>query len=228
MKFNTDLRWLLYLQKRRNKLEEKIEFQNKNEREIDSQINNLEMKSDDLERKAASYALSIDDLNKDNEYDTSLYNKNRRDMMKKKAENHSINAIQRKFYTQFFKQKEKIEEMLLNYNSSIESDKNSIIEEGRESELNDKITEINIKQHPLIVEINQILNNLKESLPKISSKLPWDKPRFYQNTKSNNFNNFQEQNRSRIEYPTHKTSKSEDYGQLSLNQNKSILLFNIK
>ena len=65
-----------------------------------------------------------------------------------------------------FKQKEKIEEMLLNYNSSIESYKNSIIEEGRESELNDKITEINIKQHPLIAEINQILNNLKESLPK--------------------------------------------------------------
>ena len=101
MRFNTDLRWLLYLQKRRNKLEEQIEFQNKNEREIDSQINNLEMKSDDLERKAASYALSIDDLNKDNEYDTSLYNKNRRDMMKKKAENHSINAIQRNFILSF-------------------------------------------------------------------------------------------------------------------------------
>ena len=204
------LKMLTTLSEKKKKLDEKIEFQNKTESEIDSQINNMEMKSDDLERKAASYALSIRDLNNNDEYDSLLYDPKRKDLMKKKAENHSINALQRIFFTKIYKQREKVEEMLLNHNSSIDEYNRSLIESGKESESSQKIIRININEHPLMIELNQTLNKLKVSLPKITSKLPWDKPKLYQNKRLHHLNRIQEQSKSRTEAPMHKISKSED------------------
>lgn len=40
-----------------------------------------------------------------------------------------------------------------------------------------------------MVEINQNLNNLMKSLPQISSKITWDKPRFLKSWRLQNFRN---------------------------------------
>lgn len=71
---------------------------------------------------------------------------------KKQVEKHAISALNKKFYVQFLKQKEDLEDKLNKHNDFIENMNNGETNTQRKAE-----NTIDINTFPLMKEINQVL-----------------------------------------------------------------------
>lgn len=114
---------LTVLQERNFKLDKEIEFQNKNEIEIDDNTEKTIAKLGHAESDARK--LEIDIKNPENESLTS-YNPEAIIIRKKKVEKHSINAISRKFHAKILIQKERLDRVISKYNTNLKTHKEVI------------------------------------------------------------------------------------------------------
>ena len=199
------LKALTVLNEKKAQLNSQIELQQKTEGDLENETLNMRVKLDDVETKAQLKGLSLDQ--QDHEDELYTRHPDQVEALKKKIEKHSIQAIRRKFFTKISKQQQRLQEALDTYNTSVDFHKKEMQQFGEESELSkEKIT---INNHPLMKEITHTLNELKGSLPKINSKLSWEKPRFF---KSRRFQSFKRNitNRSRTDNAYENGSRSED------------------
>jgi hypothetical protein len=166
-------------------MDKQMEVQKENEDCIQKNTIEMEKKIKDLENKAKSQGINIEQLDEDKLFlqvrDPKLI-----ELRKKIIERNAINSIEKKFYTKFNTQKEKLEQILLGYNEFLDTLNSRPDKQSIESNIRDLI---DINSNLLYNEITKQLDELKRSLPTISTRLPWQtglffKPRSTSNSRS--------------------------------------------
>ncbi|CAI2362053.1 unnamed protein product [Moneuplotes crassus] len=195
------LKDLITLEERKTNYDKQIDFQLRTEIDLDQEIENSKTRAKEMQEKAKQEGLfdHKDDIN------SLLYSPERVKTMKQKIEKHSLNAIHRKFYTKIFKQKEKLQRILDSYNDSVIAHNNVLsndahssatLNTSKESSINKSQDLIQMGKHPLLQQINSSLTSLKKSLPRITNKLKWDKPIWFNKNKLNSLKNTGKNKRS--------------------------------
>lgn len=118
-------------------------------------------------------------------------------IMKREKVKELKNKIEQNVLKQAFKkflgQRERLTDVLLNYNETVEGYEKAMAEKKKEKRQKNSTTFISkaekfeklpVKQHQLLQEINEIIKEVKKKIPKIDKKLPWDKPVFFKNRNS--------------------------------------------
>ena len=165
------LKDMIVYDKRERQYNIQMEFQKETEQQIDQRTEEVKKKVEELEKEARKLGLNPD---KEEEDIISVQIKDPKviAMRKKKVEKDSIKGIHRKFYSKFKDQKERLELKLSRYNEFFKTIPNTNL-------MKKKGSLININAHPLIKEFDQVLEELRPSLPKITSKLPWNSGSMY-------------------------------------------------
>lgn len=188
----------------RNKHQEKVHllnFQAESEIKLESKAEELERKIRELEREAKSKGINLSKFEEEDEIAIAIKDPKLIEYKKKQVEKHAINALNKKFYAQFKKQREQLEDKLNKHNDFIESMNNDETNTQRKSE---KI--IDVDSFPLLQEINEVLAEWKESVPLINSKLPWKTSKLFKPRSSSS--------NSRLPYKKNKVSFKGKYTNL--------------
>lgn len=157
-----------------------LEFEEQNQARLEEGASMMSLRVKQLEDEVKSKGLSLsyqvtEDENDQGSKEYVLVNK-------KSIEQHSLNAIHRKFYTKIYEQRERLAQLIRNYNNAVETHQQQTFDDDKKVSFKEGV--INVNDHPLMQQIDQSLSDLQKSLPKISSKLPWDKPRFIEGSQN--------------------------------------------
>mmetsp|Transcript_29533 Transcript_29533/g.26115 ORF Transcript_29533/g.26115 Transcript_29533/m.26115 type:complete len:401 (-) Transcript_29533:59-1261(-) len=213
------LKDLVVFEERNQKYDNQIEFQNKTEIEIDEETVNAKIRVEEIEQQCKDEGI----LDKDpqQEMNSFIYSPEKINIMKKKIEKHSLDAIHRKFYTKILKQKERLNQDLSSHHDSLTFHNTTLNSEDipRKNLSVSFESKLKLKKHPLMKEINKTLTDLKKSLPTITSKLTWEKPLFYRRSKYNLLDK-NIKNRSRLKNQATNGARSEETRKLQNPKNE--------
>ena len=126
-----------------------------------------------MERIAQSKGLTL--KREDTEVEQN-YNINLVESKKKFAVKCSINSIQRKYYAKFWEQRAILEAILKNHNNFMKEFTPNWTHEQRN---NAELWLIDSDSLPMIIELDEIILELKNSLPVITNKLPWSSNKIF-------------------------------------------------
>ncbi|CAI2363159.1 unnamed protein product [Moneuplotes crassus] len=157
-----NVKQMTVLSVKKKKYDAQIQFQAENESQIDQHTEDMKKKVSDLEAKVRSLGLDPD------AEETDTFSEHLKDPLfikikKQKLARYSRKVMSKKFFSKFHAQKEKLEDILSQYDDSFEKDSKFTISG----------TDFGDEKYLLLSKLSKVCGELKHSLPTITSKLPW-------------------------------------------------------
>ncbi|CAI2363241.1 unnamed protein product [Moneuplotes crassus] len=157
-----NVKQMTVLVNKKRQYEAQIQFQTETETQIDEHTENIKKKVEGLEVKLRSIGLNPDaeqgDILSEKLKDPLLMKIKKQRIVKIAKE-----SMNKKFYTKFKEQKERLIHILSKYDESF----------SKKSNLYTPDSKLQESKYPVLEKINKILTELNPEFPVISSKLPW-------------------------------------------------------